>query len=86
MTIQKGKIYERFFSRRVHRVRREKNVTRKNIHWIAVSRVTNVPALRNTFHSVYQLQGSAAAEHPTERRQLQNKTANFQQHFLKVWP
>ena len=44
----------------------EKKVTRKNIDWIAISRVTNVLALRNTFHSVYQLQGSAAAEHPTK--------------------
>ena len=42
----------------------KKNVTRKNIDWIAISRGTNVLALRNTFHSVYQLQGSAAAEHP----------------------
>ena len=64
MTIQKRKIAETLFSRRAHRVRREKRVTRKNIDWIAVSRGTNVLALRNTFHSVYQLQGSAAAEHP----------------------
>ena len=64
MTIQKRKISETFFSVEHFGFDGKKNVTRKNIDWIAISRVTNVLALRNTFHSVYQLQGSAAAEHP----------------------
>ena len=66
MTIQKGKISETlFFPSNTSGSMEKKRVTRKNIDWIAISRVTNVLALRNTFHSVYQLQGSAAAEHPT---------------------
>ena len=45
----------------------KKRVAQNFIHWIAISRVTNVLAERNSYHSVYKLQGAAAAEHPTPK-------------------
>ena len=67
MTIQKRKFSETLFFSVEHIGFDGEKVTRKNIDWIAMSRGTNVLALHNTFHSVYQLHGSAAAEHPTLR-------------------
>ena len=65
MAIQWIKILETFFFHATWGVAWKKKVSRIFIHWIAVSRVTNVLAERNSFHSVIQLQGSVGAEHPT---------------------
>ena len=43
---------------------RKKNLSDKNIHSTPRSHSHKIFVLRNTFYSVYQLQGSAAAEHP----------------------
>ena len=65
-TIQRKKNPASFFFRGKYHFPRKKKDAEIFFHWIAISRVTNVPAERNSFPSVIQLQGSAGAERPTD--------------------
>ena len=70
----------------IHRVNDgEKNSTDQNIHPTLTSRCHKMFALRNTFHSVYQLQGPAAAEHANERVAQWGAVKSFVDRGVATW-